>query len=174
MPAILLGDVSDNFVSTPLIEVHVDVRHLFALGIQEPLEDQPVLEGVQIRDPQRVADDRSRRRSSSWSDPDPMIPGVPDEIPHDEEVPRKPHPLDHGELVLDPRSHIVRVVAISLSGSRVDQFPKVAVQRLAGRRVEPRQVQVTEPEIELARLGDGQGGVAGLGQAVEDLPHLLW
>ena len=53
-----------------VVEVHVDVRHLHALGVQEPLEDQPVPQRVEVGDAQRSTTRPIRRR-----DPAPARPG---------------------------------------------------------------------------------------------------
>ena len=40
--AVLLGDIADDLTTSTLVEVDVEVRHRDAVGIEEPLEDQPV------------------------------------------------------------------------------------------------------------------------------------
>ena len=41
--AVLLGDVVDHLTATSLVEVDVEVGQRSTLGVEEPLEDQPVL-----------------------------------------------------------------------------------------------------------------------------------
>ena len=57
--AVLLGDVADDLAATTLVEVDVDVGHRHAFGVEEPLEQQTVLERVE------VGDARGRTRRSS-------------------------------------------------------------------------------------------------------------
>ena len=61
-------------------EIDVDVGRIEALLAQEPLEDQLVLEGIDVRDAQDVADQTGRRRSAPT--------GLPEarEVPHGEDV----------------------------------------------------------------------------------------
>ena len=48
--AVLLGHVADDLAAPALVEVDVDVGHRYPLGVEEALEQQPVLERVQLRD----------------------------------------------------------------------------------------------------------------------------
>ena len=52
-----LVDVLDHLVPARGTEVHVDVGHLAAVGIEEPLEQQVVADRLAGGDIQRVADD---------------------------------------------------------------------------------------------------------------------
>ena len=61
--AVLLGDVADHLAAAALVEVDVEVGHRHALGVEEPLEDQAVLQRVEVGDPHRVRAHRARRRS---------------------------------------------------------------------------------------------------------------
>ena len=63
--AVLLGDVADHLAAPALVEVHVDVGHRDALGVEEPLEDQLVLDRVEVGDAQDVGDERARRRPAA-------------------------------------------------------------------------------------------------------------
>ena len=44
--AVLAGDVVDDLVPAAVLEVHVDVRHRHAVRVEEPLERQLVVDGV--------------------------------------------------------------------------------------------------------------------------------
>ena len=81
--------VADDLVPPTLVEVHVDVGHLDALGVQEPLEDEPVLERVQVGDPQRVRHDGARGGAATRSHADPVLAREPDQVPDDQEVPAR-------------------------------------------------------------------------------------
>ncbi len=67
---VLLGDVADDVAATALVEVDVDVGHRGALGVEEPLEDQAVLERVEVGDAKRVRDDGAGCRPATRADPD--------------------------------------------------------------------------------------------------------
>ena len=68
----LLGDVPDHVTPPAFVEVDVDVRHGDAFRVQEPLEDQPVLQRVQVGDAQRVGDQAACGRAAARADADPV------------------------------------------------------------------------------------------------------
>ena len=99
--AVLLRGVADHLAAVARVEVHVDVGHLLAARVQEPLEQQVVLDRVDVDDAQAVRDARTRRAPPPRADADAARLRVPHEVPDHEEVRGEPHRLDHVELVLD-------------------------------------------------------------------------
>ncbi len=65
LAAVFLGDVLDHLAAPVHAEIHVDIGHADALGIQEALEQQPVLQRVDIGDRHRVAHQAAGRRSAA-------------------------------------------------------------------------------------------------------------
>ena len=49
-----MGNVPQHLVAPVILEVHVDVGHLFALNVQEALEDEAVLHWVDFCDAQAI------------------------------------------------------------------------------------------------------------------------
>ena len=177
---VLLGRVADHLVATALVEVHVDVGHLDALGVQEAFEQQAVAQRIEVGDAQGVAHDRAGRRASARPNADALLASVPDQVPDDQEVAAESHARDHAELVVDALADLGRDLAVALCGSLVDELAKVRVAIDAARRLEPRQVvsllggrPVSVHEVELDALGDVERVVADLGRLGEDLAHLL-
>ncbi len=105
--AVALGGVADHLAPVPLVEVHVDVGHLPPARVEEPLEDEPVLQRVEVGDAQAVGDDGAGGAPPPGTGPDPLLPGVPHEIPHDQEVGGEAHVLDHPQLVFEASPHLV-------------------------------------------------------------------
>ena len=68
--AVALGRVPDHLVAVPVVEVHVDVGHLDATGVEESLEQQVVLDRVEVGDAQAVRDGATRRTAAPGPDPD--------------------------------------------------------------------------------------------------------
>src|SRR5436309_2049636 len=62
---VLLGDVVDATVAAVDGEVDVRVGKRLAAGVQEPLEQEVVLDRVDIRDLEAVRDERARRRAAA-------------------------------------------------------------------------------------------------------------
>ena len=100
--AVTLGRVADQIAAVARVEVHVDVGHLLATRVEEPLEQEVVPDRVDVDDVQAVRDARPRRAPPPGTHADPGLACVADEIPHDEEVGGETHRLDDAQLVLDP------------------------------------------------------------------------
>ncbi len=103
--AVALGGVADHLAPVALVEVHVDVGHLLAAGIQEALEQQVVADRVEVDDPEAVGHAAPGGRAPPGPDPDPALPGVADQVPHDEEVGGEAHAGDDAELVVEALAH---------------------------------------------------------------------
>ena len=108
VPAVALGGVLDHLAAVAGVEVHVDVGHLLAARVQEPLEQQVVADRVDVDDAQAVRDARAGRAAPPRTDPDAALARVAHEVPDDEEVRREPHRLDDAELELDALQHVGR------------------------------------------------------------------
>ena len=88
---VALGRVADHLAAEALVEVHVDVGHLDATGVEEPFEEEVVADGVEVDDAEAVGDAAPGRRAPPRPHPDVAGAGVADEVPDDEEVGREPH-----------------------------------------------------------------------------------
>ena len=71
---VLLGDVADHVAAPALVEVDVDVGHRDALGVEEPLEHQPVRDRIQVGDAERVGHHGPGGRAAAGTDPDARSP----------------------------------------------------------------------------------------------------
>ncbi len=98
---VLPGHVLDDLPPAVLAEIDVDVRGADAFLVEEALEDQVVLDGVEVGDAQRVGDEASRRGAPSGPHRDPPLLREADEVPDDQEVSREAHPADHPDLLLE-------------------------------------------------------------------------
>ena len=87
LAAVLVRDVLDDFAAPSLAEIDVDIRQRHPLRIQEALENQVVLDGVDVGDPQAVRDEAAGGRTAARPDRDALLARVPDEVPGDQEVP---------------------------------------------------------------------------------------
>ena len=87
LAAVLARDVLDHLAAAPLAEVDVDVGQRHALGVEEALEDQVVLDRIDVGDPQAVGDEAAGRRSAAGADRNALLARVADEVPDDQEVP---------------------------------------------------------------------------------------
>src|SRR5699024_3483601 len=96
----LLRDVPDDLTATALVEVDVAVGHRDAVRVEEPLEDQAVLERVEVGDAHRVRGHRPSTGTTAGTDADTVVLRPVDEVRDDEEVAREAHLRDDLALVV--------------------------------------------------------------------------
>ena len=175
--AVLVGDVLDDLAAATLVEVDVEVGHRDAVGVEEPLEQQAVDQRVQVGDPHRVGDDRARTGATPGADADAVVLGPVDEVGDHQEVAAEAHLGDDVELELGTLAGLVGDAAgVADPQAALDLLDHPGRLVLADRTGEPRHVgAVALGEADVAALGDEQGVVAGLRQAVSvgpQGPHL--
>ena len=171
--AVLVGCVADHVVAVAVVEVDVDVGHRDAGGVQEPLEQQPVVDRVEIGDAQAVRNGAPRRRAAPGPHPDAGLTGMADEVPRDEEVAAEAHVGDDPQLIGDARRSVFgHVGAPAPLGPLERQVGEVGVGvGVGGGHLEVRQQRAAELDAHVGPLGDGQRVVAGLGVLAEQRPH---
>src|SRR5205814_5650861 len=86
--AVLLRDVAEDSLASFNREVAVDVGHRHAVDVEEPLEDEAVLDGVEVGDAEAVGDEASSGAAAPGPDHDAALPGGVVEVADDEEVRR--------------------------------------------------------------------------------------
>ena len=67
--AILASNVIKHPFATGVIEVDIYIGHRNAVGVEEPLKQQIILEGIDIGDSERIGYGRTCRRATTWADP---------------------------------------------------------------------------------------------------------
>ena len=173
--AIGLGRVPDHLVAEPRVEVHVDVGHRDAAGVEEALEQQVVLDGVEVGDAQAVRHCASGGRTTARTHPDAATLGVGDEVADDEEIAGEPHVLDGEQLVRDPFDDGVgQRVAPALLGTLPGEVLEIGgvVGELGGPLREVGQLGFAEFDGDVGAFGDPQRVVAGFGHVAEQVAHL--
>ena len=83
--AVLAAHVVDHLPTAVLADVDIDVRILGAVGIGEPLEEQPVPLRAGVGEPQHVPDHRPHARAAGRGG-DASLLGPVDDVPDDQEV----------------------------------------------------------------------------------------
>ena len=175
-----LRRVAHDVGPVALVEVHVDVGHLLAAGVQEALEEQVVPDGVEVHDAQAVGDAAPGGGPTAGADPDARLAGEADQVPHDQEVGRESHVPDDAQLVVEPLHHLGRQRrAVALPRpfrgqvTQVGQCPLfVGVAREAVRHREFGQARLAELDLDVGPLRDEQRVVARLGDLAEEMAHL--
>ena len=172
----LVRGVAQHLAAATVVEVDVDIGHRRAFGVQEPLEQQPVLDRVDVGDAQRVGDQRSRRRTAARADPDVDRARVVDQVGDDQEVRRVALVADDLDLVLGALD-----VLVGHPGREPPRQPGVDLVPQPRRLVvavghrEDRHPVAWRPHVRvgLHPLRDQQRRVAGAGNlVVPQRPHL--
>ena len=170
--AVLLGGVADHLIAPVLGEVDVNVRHLPPLHVEEALEHQPVLQGVDLRHAQAVKDDGGRRRAADGHADAPGV-GLLGEVIDHQDVLGEARLTDDLQLGLQPGQGLIGVLVIEACQPLAAEVCQVLLGGGARRHLGLGQAQVPELQREVAHLGDAPGVVAGLGELREQRPHLL-
>ncbi len=156
-----------------------------ALGIEEALEEQFVLQRIDVGDAQRVGDQRSGGRSAARADGNAVLLGVADEIPDDQEVSGKLHLLDDGEFALQALLVVGDgVLELALLVQRAQRFEaageafagdvlEITVDGVAGRDIELRERIRDFFQAHVAALGDVERAREHVGRILEDAGHLV-
>ncbi len=106
--AVDVAAMLDDIQPALIVEVHVDIGHLRALGRQEALEDEVIGKRVEGRDVERIADDRASRRATPRPHANTVLLGPARELLHDEEVRREALRADDLVLVLEAVDDLLR------------------------------------------------------------------
>ena len=183
LAAVLAGDVVDDLAAAALAEVDVDIRQRDALGVEEALEDQVELDRIDVGDLHAPRDHRAGRRSAARADRDAGLAREADEIPHDQEVPRVLHLLDHGDFVDHAPLVLVERVAQGVARHQglqprqprrealAHHVLEVGVDGEAGRHVEVGQVVHARRQVDVDAIGDPHRVGQRVRELGEDLRH---
>ena len=169
--AVLAADVVDDLVPPLVLEVHVDVGHRHAVGVEEALERQAVVDRVDRRDAEGVGHDRSGGRAAAGGR-DPLLAREAHEVRHDQEVAGVAHRDDHAQLVVEALLELRRDAAVAAHEARLALLAQPGLDRLAVGHREVRDAQLAEGQREVDHLGDAPGVADRLGLVREQGRHL--
>ncbi len=144
-----------------------------------------MLQRIDIRDAERIRNQRTGCRSPSRSHGNDALLGVPNEVPDNQQVSRELHLLDDGEFSLQPLLIISdRVLELPLLAQWPQRlqpprkaFPchmhKIAVNRVAGRDFELRKRRRNFLQPQAAALGNVERAGENFGRILEHAIHLV-
>ena len=171
--AVLPVDVVDDLLPPADAEVDVDIGHGHPLGVQEPLEVQAVLHGVQVGDVQAVGHHGAGGRAPARPHGDAAVLGEGDKVGDDEEIVHEAHLADHVHLVLQLLPVVLRLVGIPAGEALLAQVAEVGLSvGPALGELEVGQVVPAELEVHIAQPGDFGGVFDGLRAVGEQGGHL--
>ena len=167
-------DVVDDLLSALVAEVHIEIRHTDAFGVQKALEDQVIADGVDIRNAHAVSGNTTRAGAASRPHRDALTFCKIDVVPYDEVIVGVPHGLDHADLVFQAVNVGLRHVrAVAAFQAVPAEFFKVGLIVHAVRGFVVGDLGVTELKVKIALLGDLCRIGAGLRYHGEQLVHLV-
>ena len=170
--AVPVDHVVQHLVPPVVLEVHVDVRHLLPLQVQEALEDQAVLQWVDVSDAQAV-EGHAGRRAAPDSVEDPAPSSEVYDVPHDEEVVGELGVADDFQLVLHPLLGLWRRRAVARGEPLPTELREVLVGVDAAGGLVPGQVGLPESQLHIAHVGYPLGVIEGLRAVWEERGHLV-
>ena len=175
--AVLLLDVLDDFIATTFVKVNVEVGHRNTFGVQEAFEDEPVVEGVELRDLHRVGDHGSCTGTTAGPHADSLALRPVDVVRNRQEVTGEPHLDDDVFLVFSLLTHSIRnSLRESLLKSLFNFLdePRGLVFPFGHREVRHiRGAFRGGTEVNLASFGNLKRRITGLGQLFPDRAHFF-
>ncbi len=179
---VALRDVIDDPVAAFHAEVDVEVGHRHALGVQETLEQQVVVQRVEVGDAERVRHERAGARTTARPDRHAVLARPADEVRDDQEVARESHLADDVEFAGEAALvFVARDVRAELGGDdrpallepELRLLAQVLLGRLARRHRVGRQRRLAELDLEVEAARDLDGVLERLGQVGEERRHLV-
>lgn len=182
--AVTLGHIVDDPIPVFHAEVHVEIRHGDALGIQEALEQQVVLDRVQVRDFEGVGNQGAGPGPAPRSHRDVIVLGPADEVGDDQEVTREAHLVDDAEFQFQALV-IALAPLVEVGRSAADDAFQAPFQSLFGfhgeeflhghpfREREIREMALAQVQLQIAALGDLDAVFQRLRNVGEAFRHFL-
>ena len=181
LAAVLAGDVVDDFAAPVHAEIDVDIRHAKRARDSGSARRAVVLQRIDIGDPKRIGDQRTRRRTAARAHRNVVLPRVADEVPDDQEVSGKLHLLDDGDFPRQPLLVFARALCFSRPccsavaqrlqpprKSFARDMLEIAVERVAVRHVEVRKRIADFLQLHVAAFRDVQRAREHVRRVFED------
>ena len=152
VPPVLLCDIVDDFLPALIAEVDINIRHRDALRVQEALKQQVEADRVQLRDAERIGNERSGGGTAARSDCDADRAGIAAIIPDDQEIIDIAHPLNDAKLVFQPLLKLLRDRVVARLKPLLAELLKVLLRSFPLRNIELRQLGMAELDLHAAAL----------------------
>src|SRR5690606_25293443 len=104
-------------LATFIVKISIDIGHALTVRIQETLEQEVVLDGVDIGNTNAIGYHRTRGRTTTRAYKNTNISACLDKIGYNQKVPCKTHGFDGEKLKVETLFHFCRDFMISILGS---------------------------------------------------------
>ena len=173
--SILIADIIDDLASAIDAEIDIDIGRGNAFGIEEPFEEEFVIDGIDIGDPHSVGDHGAGGGTAAWTDGNALglCPG--DEVPNDQEIIDEALGFEESEFAVDAFEDdgvIGGAGAVAGVEAFLNNLPEVAVLGEAFGRGEVRIFWNAKLDLEIASFGDLEGISECLGMVLKESGHL--
>ena len=105
--AVSLSHVVEHDFASVVVEVDIDIRERYTVGVQESFEKEIVLQGVDLRDSKAISHHRAGCRSTARADAHAAGAAFADKVFHYKEVARETHGLHYVEFEEDAVVHFL-------------------------------------------------------------------
>ncbi len=170
--AVLLRHVGDDLVAAVVHEVDVDVRRGVPLEVQEPVEDEAVLDRIDIGEADGVVHERAAGAAAHRGE-DVVVVGVLDEVLHDEDVAGVAGLGDDVDLLVESLAQRRGDRTVPLLRALLGHAAQLLLGREALRDLEVRHLHLAERELDVDHRCDAHRVLEGLLIVREELRHLF-
>ena len=151
---IALLDVIDDFFPAYIAEVDINIRHGDTFRIQKTLKEQIILQGVKIGNAKQIGHDTAGSRTTPWPYGNPLLPGMIDKIPDNQEITVIAHTMNNGQLIIQTFLYLRRNFRITVRQCLFTQSAQISLIIFIGLRYRiVRQLNMTKLKINLTAFG---------------------
>ena len=151
---ILTHDVLDDLAAAFLTEVRIEIGHGHALRVQESLENEGILHGIDFRDVHAVCHDGSRAGTTAGAHGDARLLGVADEVPDDQVIVDVSHAGNDANFIFQSLQIAFRGIFIPLLKAVHAELAEIFFVGITLRHGEGGQMILVKDELHIAHLGD--------------------
>ena len=171
---VLFGHVVDDFAAATIVKVHIEVGHGDAVGVEESLENQVVVERVQVGNTHRVCDHGARTGTTARTHANTVTLSPVDKVGDHEEVAGEAHGGNNPHLVFSLLAHLVgHAVREAVVQALLDLLHEPGFLVFALGHGEVRHVVRLGVELHVAAFSDFEGVLARAGNVAEQGVHFF-
>ena len=158
---VFLHDVFHDLTPTFRAEIRIEIRHTHPFRVEEPLENEVILHGVDFRDVHTICHNGSRAGAAPRTHGNAVDLGIVNEVPDDEIVVYITHPTDNADLIFQPLPVCFGRVWIPLCKALGAQLAEIFLVRIPLRHGIGGQMVFVEGKVQIAPLGNADGVLKG-------------
>ena len=151
--AVFPSYIIDNLLSSFEAEVNINIRHGYSFRIQKTLKQQVITDRIQLSNPKCVGNQASCGRASARANHNVIIPGIFNEIPHNEKIIHISHIFNGSELIIQTLLQFLCYRMVPLFQSLMAKLVQIFPGSKPVRHIIFRQLGHTEFDLHMTSLG---------------------